>query len=281
MKPRETESYTGSMPPVEIIGRGVATEPGVVHSLRVRASETPGDPLLFVTGSSAISCRDLWCASEAVARVLEEAGIRRGGVVGLALPDGPEFIAGFFGIVRTAACAPLDPSLPLGELDVRLSELGVQALLVESMDSPVAVLARKRGIHVVDYRCGQPRGDGGPNGWQRHIKDDVVLLLQTSATTGQSKVVPISDANLQAMISNSARSLELTAQDRFLSLMPLFHSQGLLSCLIQIASGGTVVVTKGFDAKNFLLLDGRDPPDVVHRRTGFASQYYCFAEGAA
>ncbi len=226
--------------------------PDLIDSLRTRATEGPDDVALLAPDRPAISCRDLWCAGEAMAGVLEHAGIRRGMVVGLALPDGPDFLAGFFGIARVAACAPLNPSMPSAELEARLSELGIRTLVVDSMDSPLAGPARARGIPVVESRGGQLRAEGGVKAWERVAGDDVLLVLQTSATTGQPKVVPISAATLAAMGQNSARCLELTARDRFLSLMPLFHLQGLLSCLIQIGCGGSVIAAAGFDPKHFL-----------------------------
>jgi hypothetical protein len=43
------------------------------------------------------------------------------------------------------------------------------------------------------------------------------------------------------MAINSVRALGLTASDRFLSVMPLFHLQGLQSALQQLMVGGSVV----------------------------------------
>jgi oxalate---CoA ligase len=230
----------------------VKAAPDLMDSLRTRASQAPDETALLAPDNPAVSCREIWSASVEIGNALEDAGICRGTVAGLALPDGPDFLAGFFGIARVAACAPLNPTMPPAELEVRLSELGVRALVVESFDSPLAGPARARGIPVVEYRRGQVRVEGRLKERKRHVAEDVLLVLQTSATTGQPKVVPISTSTLNAMGRNSARCLELTAQDRFLSLMPLFHLQGLLSCLIQIGCGGQVIAAAGFDAKHFV-----------------------------
>ena len=54
------------------------------------------------------------------------------------------------------------------------------------------------------------------------------------------------------ILLQAASETLLTIADCFLSMMPLFHLQGLLSSLTQILAGGTVVITPGFDANAFL-----------------------------
>jgi thioesterase domain-containing protein/acyl carrier protein len=54
--------------------------------------------------------------------------------------------------------------------------------------------------------------------------------------------------------------LKLSAEDCFLSMMPLFHLTGLLSSLAQILAGGSVVATSGFDASMFVNWMGQFHP---------------------
>ena len=223
-----------------------------VDWLRSRVSRNPGDLVLLAPGGNSVECQELWRESEAIARTLKEAGARRGSVAAIAMTDSAELIAALFGATAAAACAPLNPSLAAAEFDVQFSRLGVQVLLTDSLDSCSAAVARSRGIPVVEYRWGRFQVEGQPATGRRLVNDDVVLVLQTSATTGEPKVAPISVSNLHAMVQNSTRSLQLTARDRFLSLMPLFHLQGLIAAVMQIACGGVVIPTKGFDARKFL-----------------------------
>ncbi|MGD0578715.1 MAG: AMP-binding protein, partial [Bryobacteraceae bacterium] len=96
------------------------------------------------------------------------------------------------------------------------------------------------------------QGSGPTPGSESPAPDDVAVLLHTSATTGGAKVVPLTHLNLQVMAANTRRMLDLSDADRLLSMMPLFHSQGLLSSLAQLLSGGGVICTSGFDARSFL-----------------------------
>ena len=81
---------------------------------------------------------------------------------------------------------------------------------------------------------------------------DAALLLHTSATTARAKRVPITHANLQAMLDNTIRTMRLSPADRLLSLMPLFHLQGLAAVLAQLYVGGSVIATSGFDAAHII-----------------------------
>ncbi|HET7737856.1 MAG TPA: AMP-binding protein, partial [Tepidiformaceae bacterium] len=82
--------------------------------------------------------------------------------------------------------------------------------------------------------------------------EDVALVLHTSGTTGRPKRVPLSHANLARSARNVATSLGLTADDRCLNVMPLFHIHGIVAAILAtLSSGGSVVCTPGFDAFRF------------------------------
>ena len=80
---------------------------------------------------------------------------------------------------------------------------------------------------------------------------DAALLLFTSATTDSPKLVPLTWSNLHAMAVHDSRALQLTAADRLLSLMPLFHLHGLATVLTQLSCGGSVISTAGFEPCEF------------------------------
>lgn len=153
--------------------------------------------------------------------------MQRGDVVAVALPDGAEMIAAVLGAAESGVCAPLNPWLAAGEMAEVLADLRVRAVV---------------GPGGVEVR------EAGP---ARPELADTALLLRTSATTGRAKTAPIGKDNLREMISIAVRALEVTADDCFLSMMPLFHLQGLVSVLAQLQAGGTVVATRGFDAGAF------------------------------
>jgi oxalate---CoA ligase len=82
--------------------------------------------------------------------------------------------------------------------------------------------------------------------------DDIALVLHTSGTTSRPKIVPLAHKNLWASARNIRETLGLTANDRGLCVMPLFHIHGLIAALLApLSAGGTVICTPGFNALKF------------------------------
>src|ERR1035438_5542367 len=114
---------------------------------------------------------------------------------------------------------------------------------------PIPICMRVLTIHVPPN---QPAGvfelhDTGESVIAPGRETHAALLLFTSATTDSPKLVPLTWWNLQAMTMHDSRALQLTAADRLLSLMPLFHLHGLAAVLTQLSCGGSVICTPGFD----------------------------------
>ena len=81
----------------------------------------------------------------------------------------------------------------------------------------------------------------------------MALVLHTSGTTSQPKLVPLSHANLCSSALNVARSLQLSNADRCLGVMPLFHVHGIVAALLaSLAAGGSVACTSGYQDGRFL-----------------------------
>ena len=81
---------------------------------------------------------------------------------------------------------------------------------------------------------------------------DIALILHTSGTTSRPKIVPLSHRNVCASARNISRTLRLTADDRELHVMPLFHIHGLIAgVLAPMAVGSQIFCTPGFNALRF------------------------------
>ena len=163
-----------------------------------------------------------------------------------------------------ATSAPLNPAYSETEFDFYLSDLSAQALIVSAGATSAAIpAARRKGIPVIELLpyAAAPAGmfslDLAREAEYRNVDfaepDDVALVLHTSGTTSRPKIVPLTHANISASALEIARSLDLSACDRCLNVMPLFHIHGLIGALLSsLISGGTVVCTGGFSAGEFL-----------------------------
>ena len=228
-----------------------AGEPSFLDGLRLHAAGRPDAAALIEPGGGTLTFTALERRIRAVAHAVTVAGVQRGDVVALVLPDGAGLIATFLGVASTAGCAVLNPALRGAEIAAALAALGARAVIADPVLAPSAVeAARACGAALLapaSLNSSVPPAWEMPAGGSR-----VALLLQTSATTGKARIVPLTHANLRAMAANTINTLKLTAADRFLSMMPLFHLQGLMASLAQLLAGGSVICTGGFEAGAFL-----------------------------
>ncbi|RUW22584.1 AMP-binding protein, partial [Mesorhizobium sp. M4B.F.Ca.ET.013.02.1.1] len=66
------------------------------------------------------------------------------------------------------------------------------------------------------------------------------------------KLVPLSHANVAASARHIGATLGLSADDRCLNIMPLFHIHGLIAAVLSsLAAGGSIYCTPGFNALRF------------------------------
>ena len=181
------------------------------------------------------------------------AGFGPGEVAALVLPNGPDLITAFLAVAGIGAGAPLDPSSTESEFRYYLVRLGARMVIVpDGVSSPAVAAAGALRIPLLRIRS--------PGTFVRTLPDnletarsfrttDAAILMFTSATTGAPKLVPHTWANLRAMATREISTLELSATDRFLSLMPLFHLHGLAAVLAQLFCGGGVISAPGFNPR--------------------------------
>ncbi|MBV9907430.1 MAG: AMP-binding protein [Hyphomicrobiales bacterium] len=194
---------------------------------------------------------------------LNEIGIGRGDRVGIVLPNGPEMATAFLSVASAAASAPLNPAYKQDEFEFYLEDLKAKALIVEAgSETPALHAAEKLGVAVIAL-APEPQAGAGAFRLSGSATSaaarpgpaepgDVALILHTSGTTSRPKIVPLAQANIWTSAGNIATTLELSASDRALNVMPLFHIHGLIAGLsAPLSRGGSVFCTPGFNALKF------------------------------
>ncbi len=82
--------------------------------------------------------------------------------------------------------------------------------------------------------------------------DATALIGYTSGTTGRPKGAMLSQAGLLANARNSQALFEITADDRVLTMLPMFHVGGLnIQTVPALLAGAEIILHQKFDAESF------------------------------
>lgn len=93
-------------------------------------------------------------------------------------------------------------------------------------------------------------------------RDDLAVLVYTSATTGRPKGVMLTHGNLQSNVSAAIKHAGLDSSDVFLGVLPQFHCFGLtVLTLVPLSIGSKIVYTARFQPKKILDLIREHKPD--------------------
>jgi len=241
---------------------------GLVDLLDQQVRDRPAARALVVTGDRVQVCyRELAALVDDVAARLDDSGLRRGDAVGIVAANNADFVVALLGAARAGlVVAPLDPTLPHAEMSDRLERLGAHAILIGRMavdaapPAPFGIPTWNLRVHIASGSIPTVTLDT-PGGTARRVPDaryelsdrDAIVLF-TSGTTHQAKMVPLTHANVAASVQGICSTYELGPQDATVAVMPLFHGHGLLSVLLaSLASGGCVLLpARGrFSAQTF------------------------------
>ena len=211
---------------------------------------------------SALSYKGLRNHCDQIGKQLASQGLSNSHRVAIVLPNGPEMASAFLAVASYMSAAPLNPTYKKSEYAFYLEDLKPGLVIVEeNSTNPVRAAAADLSIPVVEakVKAGSPAGAFKLFESEADIQpsnlDHEALVLHTSGTTSLPKVVPLLQRNILASTRNISASLELTAKDHCLNIMPLFHIHGLIAVLAtSMSQGASVCCSSGFNALKFLEL---------------------------
>jgi long-chain acyl-CoA synthetase len=201
-------------------------------------------------GDSQFSYGDLWSKSLGVAgRLRSDFGVRAGDRVGIWLKNCPEFVPALFGILQAGAVAvPINNFLKPAECAFILADAGVDVIILdatmrESFDKLRAGRPGLRALDVEDFAGMNALAEAGEE--CPSLESDLAILIYTSGTTGHPKGAMLSHGNLLANVQSCQRALQTGSEDRFVVLLPMFHSFMLtVGVLLPLLIGGSIVLIK-------------------------------------
>lgn len=242
------------------------------ESLAMAARRFP-DSTATIFFDRKLTYRELDAASTRFAAALQGLGVKQGDRVMLFMPNTPQFVIAFYGILRAGAIVvPTNPQYVPRELAYQATDSGAETVVGLSMNWKTIQAARrqapiknvilsnikeyfppvlkmlftlakeKQGGHRADVR-----GETGVYEWGRLLKGDrafepvetkpeeVAVLGYTGGTTGIPKGAMLSHRNLvaQAVITLSWFLQSKPGKDVLMGALPLFHSFGM-TCVMNI-----------------------------------------------
>ena len=202
-----------------------AAEASLASLLDAAATVHGGRPAVLHHGSRT-TWAELATRAHGAADALAAQGVRPGDCIGLLLPNGVDWIAAFYGILRLGATVvPLNTLLADREIEQRVTDAGAALVVREPL-----------------------RGDGSrPSAPASGT--DVAVLLYTSGTTGRPKGVELTHAGLATVARSLVEALGIREDDVLLGAAPLAHVFGMCGVMnAAVISGAAIAFLDRFTA---------------------------------
>src|SRR5580658_3210097 len=192
-------------------------------------------------------------------RLQSKYGVRRGDRVGLWLRNCPEFVPALFGIWQAGAVAvPINNFLKPAEVLFILADAGIDIVILDESlkDGFVKVVSERPGLKAlfVESMAGQPAPKDGPGADME--AGELAVIVYTSGTTGHPKGAMLSHGNLLANVESCRQMLKAVGEDRFVVLLPMFHSfMFTVGVLLPMLIGGSIVLIKTLHPPKSIIME--------------------------
>ncbi|MFO1461106.1 MAG: AMP-binding protein [Verrucomicrobiota bacterium] len=192
-----------------------------------------------------------------VSRELRERhGIQPGDRVAIWMHNRPEFVSALLGILAAGAVAvPVNNFLKPAEVSYLLADAGVRVILADGAlasgltaadGTPFPVLTAEQFPVEPDVP-----GEGVP---VPRAASDLAVLIYTSGTTGHPKGAMLTHGNLLHNVESCRQILQVVDVDRFVLMLPMFHSFMMtVSLLLPLLTGGSIVLIQSLHPAKAML----------------------------
>ena len=230
-----------------------------------RAREFGEQPALRSGQDWCLSYRQLDSYLQQLSELLSDHGITRHHRIAVSLPRAATTATLQLGITTHGSCVPINPDARPDEVTDVLRRSRTDLMIAPS-GSSAAKAAANAAIPCwgADTLSGLPIAEAMPNRCRQTIQQRAALLLQTSGSTADPKLVPLRQTQLLHSARYLADSVSLSPHDCALSMMPMFHIGAFVDLLLApLLVGGQVQFSEallGFSALQALKPTARHTP---------------------
>ena len=253
------------------------------------SAETPFKTALSFMGKK-ISYEQLFDHIDRFANGLKKLGVKQGDSITLLMPNCPQMVISYYALMRLGAVAVLANPLNVErELVFKIKDSSSKGMIVLDLLSnkvnnvakevdpgfiiytsmkeylpfplnylyPVKVKLDKRmpEVNIIKslktFNFSKIVEENQPIKEKIAINpDSLAVLIYSGGTTGISKGIMLSHFALVANILQARSWVEVSKEDSFLAVVPIFHGFGMSICMnVPLSMGGTVILLPKFDAR--------------------------------
>ena len=245
-------------------------------TILTESARSHGAKTAVISGGYRMTYAELDAASDRFATGLHIQGIRPGDAVGLQLPNLPQFVIAYFGLLKAGAIAvPMNVLYKADEIGFILHDSEARMLITwAGVADEAAKGAAQAGLDnlVVVTTPGLERPASGtpferlladaPVGTpEMHQSDpgDTAVIIYTSGTTGRPKGAELTHFQLFMNADTPGRLFGVQDDDVILVVLPLFHIFALSSILdVCVRFAATMTLVPRFDPATVLATIERD-----------------------
>jgi malonyl-CoA/methylmalonyl-CoA synthetase len=235
------------------------------HLFDAMRAAAPGNaPFIRIDNTRTWTYDDAVALSGRIAGAMDTLGIRPGDRVAVQVEKSAEALILYLACLRSGAVyLPLNTAYTLAELDYFIGDAEPRLVVVaSSARAGVETIAKPRGAIVETLDAA---GSGSLLDLARdepadfvdasRSADDLAAILYTSGTTGRSKGAMLTHGNLLSNALTLRDFWRVTAGDRLIHALPIFHTHGLfVATNVTLLAGASMFLLSKFDPEEILSL---------------------------
>ena len=229
-----------------------------------------------------ISYKELDLFSTLFASSLQQTGIHKNDRVAIMLPNCPQYIISYYGILKAGAIVTqINPMLLEKELSYLLNDSGAETIIVyEPLYPRIQEIAKNtalKNIIVVSFETKNQeldqasyfesfigKGDGKIDSVVIDPAEDIAVLQYTGGTTGLSKGAMLTHRNIAVNALQAQEFFKdevIFGEESCLTVIPLFHVFAMTSAMnLSILNGSKNILLPRFDLEEVLETIKREQP---------------------
>ena len=221
--------------------------------------------------------------TDRLAAGLGKIGVEPGDRIVLCLPNCPDFIVGYYGILKAGgSVSPANPLNRAAELKHQIKDSQAEVIITsEDIYPRIRDIRDETGLRTIiltgtgdrEVPLRQLMEASPTNPPVNHInpRRDIAAIEYTGGTTGLPKGAMLTHYNLVANAIQNATWLGWSREDIVVGVLPFYHSWGACTCIDSpIYSGARVIIQPRFDTEALLNLIEREKATVLY---GAASMF--------